>query len=73
MADMFYTIDNTRAGRLDWHAFSKFMNDYRKKEFKLLNESAGFNAVEADYLKQVFQSADVDKSGQLALCILLLS
>lgn len=67
IADLFTDMDKRGDGVLDWREFCDFMSGYRKLEFDLLKESAGFTGSELDFLLNVFRRADADSSGQLSI------
>lgn len=69
IAEMFLHIDSGTGGdgELNWEEFCNFMTAYRKLEFDLLKDSAGFNERELEYLTRIYAEADVDDSGTLAI------
>lgn len=70
IAGLFDEIDNSNTegdGVLDWHEFCDFMSSYRRLEFALLKDSAGFPAPEMEFLRTIYDEADSDHSGQLAI------
>eukprot|EP00746_Dinoflagellata_sp_MGD_P165373 gnl/MRDRNA2_/MRDRNA2_94593_c0_seq1.p1 gnl/MRDRNA2_/MRDRNA2_94593_c0~~gnl/MRDRNA2_/MRDRNA2_94593_c0_seq1.p1 ORF type:complete len:1066 (+),score=257.19 gnl/MRDRNA2_/MRDRNA2_94593_c0_seq1:116-3313(+) len=67
IAELFSSIDCGGDGILDMEEFFNFMSGYRRLEYELLKESAGFPSKELEYLRTIYQQADSDGSGTLGI------
>eukprot|EP00746_Dinoflagellata_sp_MGD_P147519 gnl/MRDRNA2_/MRDRNA2_79854_c0_seq1.p1 gnl/MRDRNA2_/MRDRNA2_79854_c0~~gnl/MRDRNA2_/MRDRNA2_79854_c0_seq1.p1 ORF type:complete len:1066 (-),score=188.42 gnl/MRDRNA2_/MRDRNA2_79854_c0_seq1:26-3223(-) len=65
LAAIFLNIDQDGDGHLDFPEFCDFMSEFRSLEFKFIQNSAGFAAVELECLQNIFEDTDEDNSGTL--------